>query len=214
VPLSPEGAKRGPGRPSEGVRDAILDAALGALSEDGLARLTTREVARRAGVSEASVFYHFGDKVGLLQAVVLAGLEPLKQLEPAALSGLTDRPLAESLLELTSAQEAFFERALPVLEAVQADTELRRAFAERMVEQDLGPHRGVQLFADYLTAMQQRGVVDADADTRAIAVVLVGASFLRSWQRRLLAGQNAPVLAGLPEITKAVAQVLAPRAGS
>src|SRR5580704_8026165 len=94
----PAGATRRPrGRPSTGAREAILAAALEIISGDGLDQLTTRAVAKRAHTSEASVFYHFGDKVGLLQAAVLAGLGPLKALDPEALSGATEHSPADTL---------------------------------------------------------------------------------------------------------------------
>ena len=60
--------------------EAILAAALTLLRERGIARLTTREVAALAGVSEASVFYHYKDRAGLLQAVFEQGLQPLQAL--------------------------------------------------------------------------------------------------------------------------------------
>jgi AcrR family transcriptional regulator len=53
------------GRPSSGGREAILDAALALVREEGIARLTSRAVAARAGVSDASVYYHFKDRRGL-----------------------------------------------------------------------------------------------------------------------------------------------------
>src|SRR6516165_11234624 len=68
------------GRPPAGGREAILAAALQLLRERGIARVTSREVAALAGVSEASVFYHYKDRAGLLQAVFEQGLEPLREL--------------------------------------------------------------------------------------------------------------------------------------
>ena len=180
------GATRRPrGRPSTGVREAILAAALEIISGDGLDQLTTRAVAKRARTSEASVFYHFGDKVGLLQAAVLAGLGPLKALDPAALTGAFEQSPAETLGVITAALERFFDHAMPVIATIQADASLRRAFAERLVEGDLGPHRGVQLLADYLRAMVARGVVRADLDCEAVAMMVVGACFLAAWQRAM-----------------------------
>ena len=35
--------------------------------------MTTREVARRAGVSHSTVTYHFGDRAGLLTAIAVEG---------------------------------------------------------------------------------------------------------------------------------------------
>jgi len=55
------------------LRQAILAAAVDALTESGPARLSLRELARRAGVSHAAPAHHFGDKAGLLTAVAAEG---------------------------------------------------------------------------------------------------------------------------------------------
>lgn len=49
---------------------ALLDAADQVLAEEGLAGVTARTVAARAGVNKALVFYHFKSKAGLLEAVL------------------------------------------------------------------------------------------------------------------------------------------------
>jgi AcrR family transcriptional regulator len=55
------------------LRQAILAAAVDALAESGPARLSLRELARRAGVSHAAPAHHFGDKAGVLTAVAAEG---------------------------------------------------------------------------------------------------------------------------------------------
>lgn len=204
-----EPARRGRGRPSAGAREAILAAALQIVGEEGLGRLTTREVARRAGVSEASVFYHYGDKVGLLQEVVLAGLKPLMELDEGILTGQAGEPLEETLRQIATALEAFLDRVMPVVEAMQSDAALREEFAARLAERDLGPHRGVRLVKAHLTRMRKLGAVRPDVDTGAAALMLMGACFLRSWQRHLT-GQSDEVLPGLAETTGTMAQLLSP----
>jgi AcrR family transcriptional regulator len=206
----PEPARRAPGRPATGVREAILTAALDLIADRGLARLTTREVARRATVSEASVFYHFRDKIGLLQAVTLAGLEPLKALDPEIITGNSGQPPAETLLQIATALESFFDHVLPVVEAVQADADLRADFAERLREQDLGPHRGVRFLSAHLASMVDLGLVRADADTEAAALLLVGACFMRSWLRRLSGPAGAQTLPALDDTVHLLARLLAP----
>jgi AcrR family transcriptional regulator len=52
------------------TRDKLLDAAARALAEDGVATVSARTVAARAGVNQALVFYHFGSVSGLLDAAV------------------------------------------------------------------------------------------------------------------------------------------------
>jgi len=210
MPESTGAPRRPRGRPPTGAREAILAAALEILSGDGLDHLTTRAVARRAHTSEASVFYHFGDKVGLLQEAVLAGLGPLRAVDAAMLSGAIDQPLGETLAVITAALEGFFNHAMPVIAVIQADASLRRAFAERLVQGDLGPHRGVQLVADYLRAMVARGAVRADVDCDAVAVLVVGGSFLAAWQHAMSDGRSDAKLPGLRRVVDTLIGLLAP----
>src|SRR5215470_17167628 len=117
------------GRPPSGGREAILEATLALLRERGVARLTTRDVAERAGVSEASVYYHYTDKAGLLRAVFEAGLQPLQALaydEGASLS------------ELGQGLERFLDQSLLVIMAAQSDVALRDELAAFLVANDLG----------------------------------------------------------------------------
>ncbi len=76
------------GRPPSGGREEILRATHDLLRERGMAKLTTREVAERAGVSEGSVFYHFEDRFGLLKAVFERALGPLHldEIDPARMT--------------------------------------------------------------------------------------------------------------------------------
>jgi len=197
------------GRPPSGAEQAIVAAALELIENEGLSRLTTKEVARRAGVSEASVFYHFGDKVGLLRAVVLAGLEPIARFEPSALAADAEEPLDRTLADIARAFESFFDQALPITEAIQGDPELRKAFREGLVRRDLGPHRGVAFLVELLDAMRRSGRIAGDADERAVAVLLMGASFLRAWSAHLGA-ELCDRLPGPESIGSVLARVLAP----
>lgn len=199
------------GRPPAGAREAILTAAWDLISEAGLGTLTTREVAKRAGVSEASVFYHFGDKAGLLQQVVLTGLAPLKAPRPDTTGGPGDTSLAGTLGRLATALEAFFDHAMPVLAAVQSDASLRHSFAERLVAGDLGPHRGVQLLSQQLTMLSDAGLADSGVDPEAASLLLIGACFLRSWERQMTGAERAPTLPGLPGLVHTLAHLLTPR---
>ena len=174
------------GRPSEGARDAIVAATQQLLEEEGLARLTTRAVARRAGVSEASIFYHFGDKTALVAAALEANLGSLREFA----LGLSERAgaddLEQTLRQIARRWERFFDAVLPVIAAVEADAELGHDFRQYMLEQNYGVHRGVDVIADYLEAEQQLGRVNADVDPRAAAMLLLGPSFLRVLQRTMV----------------------------
>jgi AcrR family transcriptional regulator len=194
------------GRPSAGGREAILAAALTLLRERGIARVTSREVAARAGVSEASVFYHYKDRAGLLQAVFEQGLQPLRAL---ALGGpLTGTDLHDVLTVLGSTVEEFLDQALPVMAAAQSDAALRDALAAYITEEDLGPHRGVQALGDYLAAEQAAGRVRAGVDARAVAMMFVGSCYTRASQRQM-PGQGHE-LPALEDIVRATEELVRP----
>jgi AcrR family transcriptional regulator len=55
------------------TRAGILDAASRIVSDEGLKALTVRRVAREVGASTMVVYTHFGDKDGLLEALMAEG---------------------------------------------------------------------------------------------------------------------------------------------
>jgi AcrR family transcriptional regulator len=59
------------------LRRALIQATLQVIEQEGLAALSLRDLARRAGVSHAAPVHHFGDKAGLLTAVAAQGFRVL-----------------------------------------------------------------------------------------------------------------------------------------
>lgn len=90
-PRSASSARR-PGRPvgeaSGAGREALLAAARELLAERGLATLTSKAVAERAGVRPTLVNYYFGDHDGLLRALVAESSGDMQQ----AISKVASRP--------------------------------------------------------------------------------------------------------------------------
>ncbi len=191
------------GRPPAGGREAILASALQVIREQGIGRLTAREVAGLAGVSEASVFYHYKDRAGLLQAVFEEGLRPLHALAERNLSAGADPHEVLTLYGHTL--ETFLEQALPVITAAQSDTELRESMAAYMAEHDLGPHRGVRAIGDYLVAEQAAGRARPGIDPYAIAMMFIGACYTRSAQPQMpLPSATLPPLEDIIDATVAL----------
>lgn len=185
------------GRPPSGQREAILRATLELLPDRGIAKLTTREIARHAGVSEASVYYHFTDRAGLLQAVFEEGMQPLALLTQPPDPGL-DR--GEVLEHAARTLDRFFVQVLPIVIAAQSDPELQAKLTAYINERDLGPHKGVTAIGGYLLGQQAAGRLDADVDVEAVALMLIGTCFIRVAER-LLMGQAGR----LPSLERVVA---------
>ncbi len=176
------------GRPTSGGREAILEAALVVLREQGIANLTSREVAARAGVSDASVYYHFHDRAGLLAAIFESGMKPLLVMGEQA--GGPNGPL-DVLERATASLEQFFDEVLPIMHAAQSDPELKEAVARYVELKDLGPHKGVAILGSYLRAQQEAGVLAPGFDPDAVALLVIDMSFARAVRQQMhLAGEE------------------------
>ena len=88
-------ARAGPGRPSTGARERILEGCLEVLKESGFAGLTIAKVAAASGESKALVSYHFGSKDGLVAA---AGRELGEEITREVLDGLEGATTVEEIV--------------------------------------------------------------------------------------------------------------------
>ncbi|MGC2939417.1 MAG: TetR/AcrR family transcriptional regulator [Brevibacterium sp.] len=68
------------------LRRTLLAETASAIADDGVAKLSMRALAKRAGVSNAAPTYHFGDKSGLLTALAAEGFDLLAE----AMAGVDD----------------------------------------------------------------------------------------------------------------------------
>lgn len=159
------------------TRDVILDAAASVLRTRGLANATTKEIARAAGYSEATLYKHFRDKMELMVAVLH---ERGPQFIPMLLT-LRERAGTGSvpgiLTELAAVAITFYRDGFPMFASIFADPAILNAHRDQLRAQNLGPHRANDGLVDYLRAEQALGRVAADADLEAIAGLLLGACF-------------------------------------
>ncbi|MGD8281853.1 MAG: TetR/AcrR family transcriptional regulator [Gemmatimonadota bacterium] len=93
------------------TRSGILEAAAAVVAERGLDAATTREICDRAGVSAPTLYHHFGDKQGLMDAVVTLAYERYLTRKRAL------RPTGNAREDLRRGWDAHvaFARANPVL---------------------------------------------------------------------------------------------------
>ncbi|WP_062270544.1 TetR/AcrR family transcriptional regulator [Endozoicomonas arenosclerae] len=98
--------------PRPRVRNQIIIAARSLLDTGGIKAITTKAVAEHAGVTEASVFNNFGDKSGLIQAIVREAM-PEQQALTQCIEG--DFEEIESWLEeVFSRSIIYFRTILPM----------------------------------------------------------------------------------------------------
>ena len=94
-PAAPRAPRRGAGRPAATAvrdhREALIDAARDEFAAHGFAATSLRRVAQAARVTPALANYYFGDKAGLLEAVLEGRVAPIvRELGTAVAAAGTD----------------------------------------------------------------------------------------------------------------------------
>ena len=79
------------------TRARVLNAAARLFAERGFARVTVRDICRKAGANIAAVNYHFGGKHGLYTAVMQSAIAAMQATTGAARAGGDGRPANERL---------------------------------------------------------------------------------------------------------------------
>ncbi|MEU4244611.1 TetR family transcriptional regulator [Actinoplanes sp. NPDC026619] len=119
--------RRAPGMSPGRRREMIVAAAVPLLVEHGAA-VSTLQIAKAAGIGEATIFRAFTDKDDLLHACVVAVLrndQVLAELDAVPL----DQPLAARLVEAAATLRAYLDRMGAVIAAVHSAAS--RGLAER-----------------------------------------------------------------------------------
>jgi AcrR family transcriptional regulator len=164
-------ATRRRGRPTGtedgALRRHILSAAETLFSQQGYAATSLRAIGEAAEVNPALVNYHFGGKLGLLEAVFAEALEPLA----AALQELIEADSAPpvALLDLLQGLGRSHPTLLPLLvrEALLPGGAMHEQFTR-----NYAPRLG-GMFPALLAREQQRGTLHADADPQALTLLLL-----------------------------------------
>ncbi|WP_132999185.1 TetR/AcrR family transcriptional regulator [Luteimonas arsenica] len=196
-------AVRTRGRPAgeASSREGLLDAALARYARQGIAATSLRDIARDAGVTPASLHYHFNDAAGLREAVLAERLLPVFR----EVQGLLVEGAAQSGSGLFN---AFVERMCAVVERHEwlPPLWIREVVTDGGALRDwivgqLAPDLSRRLVA-HIAAEQGAGRLNPGLDPRLLMVSLVGltlflASGLPIW--RQLLGDDA---LGVPDIRR------------
>ncbi|OHV35621.1 MULTISPECIES: TetR/AcrR family transcriptional regulator [Pseudofrankia] len=93
--MSAKGQSRNPRGEGERLREALLAAAAGLLTEDpDLQHLSVRAVTSRAGVTHTAMYLHFADKQALIEAVKVRCFDDLAEVLADAVREAPDDPAA------------------------------------------------------------------------------------------------------------------------
>jgi AcrR family transcriptional regulator len=156
----------------DATRRSIVEATIGLIGDVGWAAVTTRQVARRAGVTQGVIHYHFGSKEALLRA---------------AMAVATTQLLVEPAVRLADAAElgSGLRELLAALGSIEADSQSMRVSTEALGfalrDPELASWLGRELaafragLARLLRGAADRGEARADLDPEGTAVLVTAA---------------------------------------
>ena len=174
-----------------GTREKIVEAAERVMRERGLARSTTKEIARAAGYSEGTLYKHFESKEDLFLAVLAERLPSFVALVEELPARVGRGTLRETLEETASTALVFYGEIVPMAASIFSDPGLLARHREGIRARGAGPRMVNEALAAYLDAEKRLGRVREDADPEAAAALILGACYQRAFFRSYL-GEDVP----------------------
>ncbi|GAA3226202.1 helix-turn-helix domain-containing protein [Actinocorallia longicatena] len=96
------------------MRERILAAAIEVIKERGVVGATTKEIARRAGVSEGSLYNHFANKTALFGAALAEVAGGIRNAMMRLLGSIGENTVEDNLAVLAAAAVRFYGELLPM----------------------------------------------------------------------------------------------------
>lgn len=165
-------------------REAVLDAAVHELVESGVADATMAAIARRAGASKETLYSWFGNREGLLAAVIRRNADAAAARVHAALDDPTDPETTLASFGAGLLTMLTGPGSLAINRAAMTDPPLA---AELLAS---GRHRVGPIVERYLAATVERGVLRIDDVAEAFEVFY--GLLIRDTQIRCLLGEAPP----------------------
>lgn len=163
-------------------RRQVAEAALQTVAQDGVARFTTRAVAARVGISEGTLFRHFGSKAEVV-------LEAMKLLEVGIDAGLerSDDPRGD-LERFFRHRAAFVGAQSSVGRLIFSDELVHLAGEEGRAQVSSWRERSVAFMMDRLGALQPGGELRSELDPPAMCMLVQGVLLTFAMQASLAQG--------------------------
>ncbi|CAA0094880.1 HTH-type transcriptional regulator BetI [Zhongshania aliphaticivorans] len=155
------------------VREKLLDAAYGLLQQNGVTAMTTRHIAHCAGTTEASVFNNFGDKTGLLYALIRERLPEVREVKFAIKAELDDDIVAW-LQSVYMAAKSFYIAIIPLTASLWG----RKNFNDGAMAEHYSLH--AMLLPRFLE-LQQSGTLSSKTDAGVLATIFLGSALHNSF---------------------------------
>lgn len=166
------------------TRQKILDATEKLILLKGLARVTTKEIAREIGLSEGALYRHFDHKEQIFFALMARHLPAFFETFQVHQAG-TGTP-SENLAAIAQAALHYYDQIVPMGASFLADSELLAQFRATIRPLGIGPHNVFEHVAAYIQEEQQLGRMRQQVSALTMAILLLGPCFQWVFNRHFL----------------------------
>ena len=166
------------------MRDKIVTVAEKIIETDGLTHATTRRIATLAGCSEGTIYRHFRSKEDVFMAVLAERRPSFLAVMRVIPDNVGKGDVRSNLAAVMRSALDFFQVTIPMNSAIFAEPKLLSQHRTWMQENNVGPHRGVELLAEYIVKEQAWGRIDAGVTPVAASGLLLGACYLRAYSKQ------------------------------
>lgn len=166
-----------------GARQQIMNAAEKLLQTKGLARVTTKELARETGLSEGALYRHFEHKEDVFLAVLSQTLPVLAEEMSQAVPG--EGTVRGNLAQIALAAMHSYAQLIPLAASFFADTDLLARFALLLHEAG-GPEKLFERVAAYVDDEQRLGRIEPSLPAMSVTNLLLGPCFQRVFIRQVM----------------------------
>lgn len=191
--MSPRRARAvtGDGDPAADLREHLVSTAASLLAERQVSAITTRDIARAAGVSDGVLYNYFADKSELLVAGLVRRFETVVARFGADLPVPGTGALEGNLVTYLQALYDLSRDSFPMIAGLVGEPGL----LARVVDEIHRPGQGILPFlnriGEYLYGEQQLGRIRADADLMAAMLLLTGTCGTLAMRSHLMIGFHA-----------------------
>lgn len=174
------------------LKNKIANAAEQVLLRNGLAKTTTKEIARAAGCSEGSLYNHFSSKEDLFVHVIRGQLKHLMRTLSSLQTMAGKETVRRNLEQVALAALEDFNSSMSLIGSIFSEPGLLLRQREGFELRNEGPHRANEAVEAYLNQEKQLGRVGEGTDSRAIADLLLGSCFQHAFQINFLGKEESP----------------------
>ncbi|MFD1953269.1 TetR/AcrR family transcriptional regulator [Paenibacillus thailandensis] len=173
------------------LKSRIAEAAERVLLTNGLAKTTTKEIAKAAGCSEGSLYNHFKSKEDLFLHVLRNQLKNLMAALTSLQSLAGTSPVRDNLKRVALAALGDFNASMSLICSIFSDPNILYRHREGFTERNEGPHRANEAVEAYLLKEKQLGRIGDRVDARAAADLLLGSCFQHAFQLNFLGREES-----------------------